>query len=127
MRRLSLERIARHEKEIAIARREIALFDELLRLHAGANRSNIGSNMQVQTEGKSRATRISSGRSTIESASREAAVALDLTDGKIATITGASRQAVQKWHTGKMAIPKRHAEKLAERGIPLASWMRIAD
>jgi DNA-binding transcriptional regulator YiaG len=127
LRQLALERIAAHEKEVRIARREIALYDELLRLHGEANRSNIDSNMQLETAGKSRSTKISAGRSRIESASRTAAVALDLSDGDIAEITGASRQAVQKWHTGKMAIPKRHAAKLVSRGIPLDSWQRVAD
>lgn len=124
MRQAAVERKRLIEEEIAVI--DVAI-DQLQRLHGGEKRSNIGSNMQAQTEGQSRATRISSGRSTIESASREAAVAQNLTDGKIATITGASRQAVQKWHTGKMAIPKRHAEKLKAEGIPLASWRRIAD
>lgn len=130
MRQLALERIARHEREIALIRQEVAVYDhairEIERLHGGPNRSNIGSNMQVQTEGKSRATKISAGRSRIKSASRDAAVVADLSDGDIAEITGASRQAVQKWHTGKMAIPKRHAKKLADR-IPLESWPRVAD
>lgn len=83
--------------------------------------------MQLETAGKSRAAKISAGRSTIESDSRKAAEKADLTDGQIAEITGASRQAVQKWHTGLMAIPKRHAAKLVSRGIPLAAWQRIAD
>jgi len=126
LRQLALERIARHEREIDIARREIILYDELLRLHHEQDRSNMSSNMQLETSGKSRQVRISAGRSTVESASRRAAVVANLTDGAIAAITGASRQAVQKWHTGKMAIPKRYAKKLADR-IPLDSWSRIAD
>ena len=126
LRQLALERIARHEREIDIARREIALYDELLRLHHEQDRSNLSSNMQASTEGKSRATKISAGRARIESKSRDAAVKADLSDGDIAEITGASRQAVQKWHTGKMAIPKRHAKKLADR-IPVDSWPRLGD
>lgn len=124
---LALARIERWQREIAIAERECALYDELLRLHDGDNRSNIGSNMQLETEGKTRSTKISASRSRIESKSRAAAVAADLSDGEIATLTGASRQAVQKWHTGKLSIPKRHAKKLADRGIPLESWQRIGD
>ncbi len=126
LRQLALERIARHEREIDIARREILLYDELLRLHHEQDRSNIDSNMQMETAGKSRSTKISAGRARIDSKSRTAAVAANLSDGDIAEITGASRQAVQKWHTGKMAIPKRHAKKLADR-IPPATWPRIGN
>lgn len=131
MKQLALARIARYEREIGLIRQEIEVYDnairELERLHGEPKRSNINSNMQAQTEGKTRSVRISAGRSTVASASREAAVAADLTDGKIAKITGASRQAVQKWHTGLMAIPQRHAAKLESSGIPRASWKRIGD
>lgn len=134
MKQLALERIARYEREIGLIREEIEVYDnaieQLQRLHGGEKRSNIGSNMQVQTEGKTRSVRISAGRATIASESRDAAVATDLTDGKIATICKVSRQAVQKWHAGLMAIPRRHAETLRDRkpkGIPIESWKRIGD
>lgn len=130
LRRLKANAEARAERlrtELATALKEIALFGELLALHSADDRSNIGSNMQGQTEATTRRARISAGRSTIKSESRDAAASADLTDGDIAKIAGASRQAVQKWHTGKLAIPKRHAEKLVKRGIPLEAWPRVSD
>jgi hypothetical protein len=127
LKELALARIERWRREIAIAEREVQLYDELLRLHDGDNRSNISSNMQAETEGKSRRTKISAGRAQKETPSRLASVAADLTDLMIADITGAGRSTVQAWHSGARSIPRAHAEKLAKRGIPVSSWPKIHD
>jgi hypothetical protein len=98
-----------------------------LSLHSADHGINLSSNMQVNASDKGRRVRISAGRARIESPSRNAAIAANLTDLMIAELVGASRAAVQKWHTGNMAIPRRHAERLAKRGIPLSAWTKIRD
>lgn len=120
-------RVERLRGELATAIKEAALFREILALQDEGNRSNISGNMQAITTGKSRATKISAAKGA-DTKSRRAAIAADLTDGEIAVITGASRQAVQKWHAGLLAIPRRHADRLAARhGISVDSWSRLAD
>lgn len=137
MKQLALDRIARYEREIGLIRQEIEVYDHAIgdieRLHGVSKRSNIVGNMQLETTEKSRSTKISAGRSRIESASRNDAVAADLSDLDIAEIVGASRQAVQRWHAGLTPIPERHAKTLATlppkngkpRAIRRESWKRI--
>jgi hypothetical protein len=120
-------RAERLRLELATALKEAELFRQILGLHQDENRSNIGSNMQAETTGKSRRTRISAGRAEKDTPSRQAAVAADLTDLMIAEITGAGRSTVQAWHSGARAVPRRHAEKLAKRGIPVDCWAKLSD
>jgi len=51
LRQLAVERIAWHEREIEVARREIALYDKSLRLHE-EDSTNIVPNMQAQIAAK---------------------------------------------------------------------------
>jgi hypothetical protein len=95
------------------------------RLHSKRGRSNIGSNMQANTSGKSRITRIAAGRATEATAARKAAIEADLTAGKIATICGVGRSTANAWLTGRLAIPSGYADTLAAKGIPRASWKKI--
>lgn len=120
-------RIERLRGELATAEKEAELFRQILQLQTEADGSNIDSNMQTESAAKGRRARISAGRATIKSASRDAAGKAGLSDLMIADLLGASRQAVQKWHTGKLAIPRRHADKLEKRGIPAESWPKRAD
>jgi DNA-binding transcriptional regulator YiaG len=129
-------RADRLRAELVATLKEAEFFRQMLSLHSDGKHSNIGSNMEEQTEATTRRARISAGRATIDSKSRKDAAKADLSDILIARLVGASRQAVQKWHTGKLAIPKRHADKLAKPrmvegkekpGIPVESWPRLGD
>jgi hypothetical protein len=122
-----LAAVAAHRRKADEAQARVRLLEELRRLHLGENRSNLSSNMQAETAGKSRRTRISAGRAEKDTPSRQAAVAADLTDLMIAEITGAGRSTVQAWHSGARAVPRRHAEKLAKRGIPVDCWAKLSD
>jgi hypothetical protein len=119
-------RAQRLRDEAGLAEREAELMRQLLALHDGPNRSNIGSNMQADAlAGKSREVKISANRTRKESPSRAAAVAANLPDGAIAKLLKVGRSSVNAWHRGTRAIPAACAAALEKRGIDRSVWPKV--
>lgn len=134
LRDLALARIARHESEIAVCRREIALYDELLRLHGEANRSSMRSNMQLDTAGKRKSTKIAAANTRNERASRAILLAADRSDQDVADELAkkfkadVGRSTVNAWHTGRRPIPRQFRDYLEEKYPGTGpAWPRVAD
>jgi hypothetical protein len=128
------DRVERLKVELATALKEAELFRQLLLLQSDDERSRMRSNMQLDTAGKKKSTKIAAANVKNEGGAREILLAADRSDqdiaGELAKHFGAvvGRSTVNAWHTGRRPIPRVYRDYL-EKKYPGTgpAWPRVAD
>lgn len=129
-RKALLAKIERLQREEAITQAQLQILEDAARrmaavehptLHNPKSRVNVQPVQEQSSE--SRGVRIARGRKN-GSMSRNAQLAIGLTDKDVAEKLKVSRSTVCKWHTGDIAIPDEHKAALAKLGIPDHVWRK---